>query len=280
MRPSVPRLFVALLVGVTLALGAAPNAVALPGSPEPVVRAATPAPSRSATTPGPSLTSSSAGPWSSPVEDWRRGLSKRQRAGLLTSIRIFRKATSRNLETLDYRKARRYDQGRTELRRRYAAGWLYGHKSISHISTAELKKVKKHKPVHEKSWNTPGLLVGADLGTVAASGPRGTNCKGVTKQVFYTLPGYDGAAIGGDFWFDSCDTNWLIGAGVGTGFLSGVVASELKKYLAGPARAIIVIVGAIHAIGSAWLTAAKANSEVGGVIIKSRASFLTWIVPQ
>ena len=41
-----------------------------------------------------------------------------------------------------------------------------------------------------------------------------------------------------------------------------------------------MIVGAIHAIGATWLTTAKANSEVGGVIIKSRASFLTWIDPQ
>ena len=115
-----------------------------------------PAPPRGATTDGPSLLDSATGPWSTPVEDWRKGLSKSQRAGLLTSITIFRKATSKNLKTLDYRKARKYDRGRTEARRRYAAGWLYGNKKISHIPKAELKKVKKHKSAHKKPKKAPG----------------------------------------------------------------------------------------------------------------------------
>lgn len=81
-----------------------------------------------------------------------------------------------------------------------------------------------------------------------------------------------------DWYYDSCDTNWIIAGGASAGVTGGIIAAMLTKHAAG--RAILIVVGAVQAIGAACIGAAKANSSLNAVIIKIRYNYLVWAAPQ
>lgn len=237
------------------ALTAAVASLALVASAAPMAEAAPAAPPPPQTAQG-WATGGSTG-WKARGDD--RKLSKTTQANLKIARTISEKAINKSRTTLDYGKANKYDKGKVTLRRQFAAGWLWSGKKISHISSAELKAVKReipaqalaHKPLKTKAYG---------LALVGPAKAANSKCTGVTKSVQKAAKGKPW-----DWWYyyNSCKTNdikfWLkVGAGA-----AGVVAALFP-----PSAPLTVTVAALLVVGQDWIDNKQANSPVDAVIIR------------
>ena len=80
-----------------------------------------------------------------------RWLSKAKRAEVSVAWNILSKSVSKDGKTLDYKKANKHDEGKTTIRRKVAATYLWGGKKVTHLSKAEKKKVRTTAPPDRSS---------------------------------------------------------------------------------------------------------------------------------
>lgn len=213
----------------------------------------------------------------SPHKDWRKALNKGQKADVLAGTRIFQKAVNKSQTTLDYKKANKYDNGRTTARRQFAAGWLYWGKKISNISKAERKKVRSYLP--KAPLPSPALLRAKALLSADAKADllrEGPACTGVTKTVTKRWPSYGGGDMTADFYFNSCDTDLIIAAGGGAAVLTGVIGAMVKN---AAATGIIAVVGGIIGLGAVWFDYCQRRSGVDATIYRVK-HYVGWVKPQ
>jgi len=185
-----------------------------------------PTPAASAAPTPPQAATSAAFP-ASPTRD-TDDLSAKRRAKIIAARSIYMNAVDHSTNTLNYDKARKYDKGDTEARREFAAAFLWGHRRVTHLSTAEKAKVKAETP--KAARNDTWASTGGGSGRVAARVPK--PCTGVTKVEvlsYYSAPDFDVKQ-----WLNSCNTDrlqlWMkVAAG-----LSGVLALITAPSIAGP----------------------------------------------
>ncbi len=149
-----------------------------------------------------------------PLDD--RNLSIKQTAAIHAATSIYRHSVGATNRTLNYSKAKKFDKGRVAARRKFAAAWLWRGKKVSHISKAELKKVKRYSK-GMPSWKS----IGATPDLKAARVDR--ICTGDS----YRVGDIDLAQGRFDVtWFyDSCDTKALLLWMRSVSFISGVLAA-------------------------------------------------------
>lgn len=145
--------------------------------------------------------------------------------------------------TLNYRIAKRKFGSHVSWRRQYAAGWKIAGGRISHISSAELSKVKA---VMNKYRRTAASF---------SVQPMATNCHGVTKKTG-TSPW--------KYYLNSCDTNKLYEYLGLCGIAGGLVARFVPRVgtVIGP-----LMIAACGAIGLQIVTAQN-NSTLHAIIIE------------
>lgn len=177
-----------------------------------------------------------------------QNLSKKKKSTIAAVKSIYR-AVDKKKHTLDYKKANKYDKGKTTTRRKFAAGYLWTGGKIKNISKTELKRVKKYLP--KKSYSK-----------VRAMGKRGSGdsparCTGVTKLTTKQKgPWFDN-----HYYYNSCDTATIIYVMDQVAVLGGLLIGAAKP---GAGAALAALVTA----GNNTLKRAKDRSDLGAVIVR------------
>ncbi len=244
--PNIFRILICGLVGLGLAIGVL--------APAPAAEAIE---VKGATSPGIVMPQ----PKAPPKDD--RNLSASAKADIAAASRINRYAIGKKRRWLNYRKANTYDNGRTKLRRKFAAGWTFMGKPITNISKAERKMVN----VYVAQMKKRGSSQRAKL--LAA---KSNLCKGSTRTV--TLRG--GAVWAYDFYFDSCDTTKIIAALNIIGGVAGVLAvlAVAGGYTAAYA-VYATVVGALAVIGGQVVTLFRDLSSEEAVVVRDNFHLVT-----
>jgi len=191
-----------------------------------------------------------------------REISKSRKADLKAVLSIERHALSEDRETLNYKKANKYDRGRTKARRQFAAYWRWMGGKTTHITKAERAKVKKYVP--DKSYAS---IKDDDPPTAAApeGSPAVANakvCTGVTKfsKARSRIIPDTGRYI---YKLNSCHTN-AVRYTMNTTAAVGVILAVAYP----PSAPLAGILAGVLAMGSETLAYKQANSEVDAVRIE------------
>lgn len=160
-------------------------------------------------------------------------LSKAKKADAQAASNIIAKATSKSAQILDYKKANKYDKGRTTARRQVAAGYLWAGKKVTHLTKTEKKKVQKYIPKKKAGKGFSDLRTRSDKKVV---------CEG--KSGWVTIYDKYGTRRGWAIYLDSCETQNLKMAFYGVGFISAVVAIGAKQpHVSGALGTVAAICG-------------------------------------
>lgn len=178
-----------------------------------------------------------------------------QTRGILLAGRLQHYATNRKTHVLDYAKANRYDQGHVTFRRLFAAGWLTAGGRITHISSAERKKV--HSYVRR---GDPFSSSRDHLGRKHCTGQNKVVTSGTHVSIYHMRVHRYTAQ-----WYDSCQTNLILFT-FGT---TAAVAAALAYFIQ-PAAPFLVVFGTLVAVYAAYIDYRRNLSDVGAIICWSR----------
>lgn len=189
-------------------------------------------------------------------------LSSGRRADLAATDSIQKHAVSKS-HKLDYKKANKYDKGRTTARRKFAAGFLWAGGKITGISSAELKKVKKYIPKKRAPYHK--------LSDARFLPDAPKKCTGVTKyrDVYVKGPAFDRR-----YYLNSCDTDLLLASTDSAAILAGVIAVLIPPSAPGSGA-----VAGFLLIGNKYITYQQGRSDLDAIIIRDYTHLLT-VQPQ
>lgn len=148
--------------------------------------------------------------------EWR-SVPKAKKKQIQVAVDIIRRAVSKDGKTLDYKKANKYDKGEVGVRRQLAATYLWSGRKVSHISKAELKKVKKHISKKKKPKGFSHERVQS----------FGTSCPGNSGVT--TVYDKHGARRGWAVYLNQCQTTAITATMQGIGATTAILAISLGK---------------------------------------------------
>ncbi len=206
----------------------------------------------------PSLVAQAAPRSQAPVTDDDLGSEKYKDVKATDSIRAH--AWDRGTKTLDYKKADKYDQGRTGARRKMARGLIYAGAKFKNLSSAERKKIMAYKmSVHGPSGLDSTRGAHKALDCRGRSDTTSKNPKGPTFTVVW--------------YFDSCTTSAIVDSLSSCAILGGVITAltwEVPYY-----GGYVLTVTGICILGWTVTDIAAKNSDIGAIYVKDNTELLT-----
>lgn len=205
-----------------------------------------------------------------------RKLSKAKRSDASAAVNIIRKSVTNKGKTLNYRKANKYDNGRTTARRQVAAAYLWAGKKITNVSKAELKKIKKYVPKKKRPRKFDARTEIQDLKILLDANPA---CTG--KSGWRTLYDKHGSRRGWAVYLNRCETANLKAGALTVAFVTGILAISVSSKP--PAAAALGTVAAIAGLGGGVIDILQDYSVSGSIyftVISSPIGLIIMAHPQ
>ena len=221
------------------------------------------------------ITSDGAGRLPSYRYEYRK-LSRAKRTDARAAVNIIRNSVSNKGKTLDYKKANKYDKGRTAARRQVAAAYLWAGKKVTNIGKAELKKVKKYVPKKKRPRLFDARTPVENLRILWDANPACTGRSG-----WKTLYDKYGARRGWALYLNKCETANLKAGAVTVGFVTGVLAISMASKP--PAAAALGTVAAIAGLGAGVIDTLQDYSLTGSIwftVVSSPIGLVIMVRPQ
>jgi hypothetical protein len=160
-----------------------------------------------------------------------------------------RASINRRTWTMDYRKANAADGGHSTTRRRFAAGFWVGGGRIAHISTAELKKVRRYIPRGSQVQPWRGASVPAVRAAAPCTGHRGyvTRVGGSRHRIWV--------------WMNSWETINVVAALNGAAVIAGILTITPLAIYGG-------VICAMLALGAIYLDWRQSQSQWNAVKVE------------
>lgn len=209
--------------------------------------------------PDPQVTAESVYPGPYTWDD--RRISSGRKKDLAAASSIFKHAVSKKRKTLNYVTANKYDKGRVTARRKFAAGYWWAGGRITHISKAELAKVKTYRPKHKRPRGAASFAStdGALNAQIARCTSRSAVYKHVNGSKFYNV-----------IFYNSCETKAVIDALNSAALLAGVVALVQPE-----AAPLSGAVAALLVIGGTTVSYYADISEVNAIVVNDHWHIVT-----
>lgn len=187
---------------------------------------------------------------------------------------MFDRSLNWKTKTIDYKKADKFDHGRTTFRRKSVAWFAWGGGKIKNISKAERKKVRSYFPKrshHDVRFEdkidaaqtvSPLGASSVDAGPSRAPAKAGWTCTG-TRKVIYVDSRIIKNTYARQIYLDSCAANvaqYAAGA--------GVIAFGVLAFYFPPSAEVALWGGAILGLGALTIELFQDSSSKDAVVIR------------